>query len=162
MDEDTINIFYSLESLKEKIDFLNRVVFSNDNYDALEWLLNYSEDQDIEEDIENNYEYVETEDLLNFPERTVELFKRINGDSTYQIEREKDINVIIIKDKIYINYNNTQDLEDFKLRSLFNKEILFVENKTKPVPKYVEPYFNFKYSKTYDVLGILDNFICLS
>ena len=170
INKEDLEVFNTLSNLKERINFVNNIIFSKDNYDELEYLLSLEEDEyldDIDYMDETGFEVFD--DIDNFsPEDdkdilSIYLYNIINNKSMSFIDLQdsKDFNVVILGEMIYIGYSKDEDLEYFKTIKILNNNLIAV-TENKPIPSLIKPYIGSNKTKIYKIIGILDDHLSMS
>lgn len=170
MMEDDLDIFNSLDNLLDKITFLNKVVFSDDNYDGLEWLFQYTQDDSSDQEDTSFKSLEEIKDITDVTSNdedtllSIDLYKLINNSDPFFIDLNdyEEMLIIIVGRKIYINFKNSEDLDDFKVKKLLYNDVIAVSDENQILPSYIKPYFEYKNHIILNVLGIIDNYFCMS
>ena len=163
--KDDFEIFNTLSKLEEKVNFINKIIFPDDDYSDLEYLLSL-EDED-EDDFELDIEiFNDINDFIPESESdiiSIYLYNIINNKSNafIDLKNSKDFNIVILEDCIYIGYSKKQDLDYFKTKKILNNNLIAV-TENKEIPSLIKPYLNSKYVKVYKVLGFLEGSISMS
>lgn len=172
--EEEYQIFKTINSLRDKIKFVNNMIYSEDDYKSLEYLYDIVEGEDeFDEDFDDEEGMFYSTDDPELEKYLTELDENSIGIRMYNIIHNKSIfyidlneyenlNVLIEGDYLYINYDIDKELKSFLISKIVYNDVVVNRDKERKIPDYILSHFTYNNTIVYHVLGILDSNISLS